>query len=172
MGGDYCCPYFHSWRNRNRHAFLGSHCGVDGPVQIRAQDLQNMPPYGQRPGVETTEITSTEHFCFHCIRRTKNRQTLIDPCWQSMAHGEDMVCQKTSHLQPCSLHLTSLARVMVHSPSWTLRHSVGPADCLCARTALFTSGSESQDQLCMLAKSSSPTEQAPGITCIWQVPAA
>lgn len=77
---------------------------------------------------------------------------------------------RTSHIY--SPALTSPAPMPVHSPSWALRHSVGPADCLSARIALFTSGSRSQDLLCMLAKSSSPTEQAPGIACIWQVTAA
>lgn len=127
---------------KQKHVFLASHCGMNCTVRIRAQDLQNMLPYVQGTKEETTEITSTEHFCFHSIWSTKAMQTFMGPCCQSMAHGEDLVCQHSSHLQPTS---TSPGLRTAHNPSWALRHSVGPADCLCARTALCPSGSGSQD---------------------------
>lgn len=72
----------------------------------------------------------------------------------------------TAHIY--SPALTSPAPSTVNNPGWALRHSVGPAGCLCARTALCPSGTGSQDELWAWAKSSSPTERAPGITCIWQ----
>lgn len=115
----------------------------------------------------------TSKMCCHMVRDMERRQLKLRalnsllplhpeykrqadiywPCCQPMAHGYDMVCQNFSHLQ---LGFNLSSTMTVHSPSWALRHSMGPADHLCARTALVPSGSESQDQLCMLAKSSSP----------------
>lgn len=97
---------FYRCRNRNTHVFLASHCGMNGTVRIRAQDLQNILPYVQGTGEETTEMTSTEHFFFHSIWSTKARQTFMGPCCQSVGHGEDLVCQHSWHLQP-SFNLSS-----------------------------------------------------------------
>lgn len=133
---------FYRWRNRNTHVFLASHCGMNCTVRISAQDLQNVLPYVQGTGEETTEITSTEHFCFHSIWRTKARQTFMGPCCQPMAM-ERIWFASTAHIY--SPALPSPALRTVHNPSWALRHSVSPADCLCARTALCPSGSGSQD---------------------------
>lgn len=105
----------------------------------------------------------TSKTCCHMFREPKRKQLKLQalnasvstpsgvqkpgrhlwaPCCQSMAHGEDLVCQHSSHLQPTS---TSPGLRTEHNPSWALGHSVGPADCLCARTALCPSGSGSQD---------------------------
>lgn len=135
---------FYRCRNRNTHVFLASQCGMNCTVRIRAQDLQNTLPYVQGTGEETTEMTSSAHFSFHSIWSTKARQTFMGPCCQSVAHGED-VFASTAHIY--SPALTSPALRTVHNPSWALRHSVGAADCLCARTALCPSGTGSQDSL-------------------------
>lgn len=78
MGEGFCCTCFTGGETET-HVFLASHCGMNCTVRTRAQDLQNVLPYVQGTKEETTEITSTERFCFHSIWSTKARQTFMGP---------------------------------------------------------------------------------------------
>lgn len=67
-GRDYCCP-------------LGWHCGRNGAA--RAQEPQNVLPYGQRLGQETAEVVSTQCFGLRgteCRAQADTERPLLPIC--------------------------------------------------------------------------------------------
>lgn len=142
MGGDYCCP-----------------CFTDGETETDTHSWDHTVRWMVQSGLRL----KTSQTCCRMVRDLERRQLKLWALNTSASTASGV--QKTSrHLLASAANLwpmdriwfartshiyssasTSPAPMTVHSPSWALRHSVGPADCLCARTALFTSGSESQD---------------------------
>lgn len=140
MGENYCCPSF-----------------TDGETHTHSWD------HTVGWMVQSELELKTSKMCCHMVRDLERRQlklralnTSASTAFGVQKTGRDLLAPaaslwprnriwsaRTSHIY--SQALTSPAPMTVHSPSWALRHSVGPADCFCARTALFTSGSESQD---------------------------
>lgn len=142
MGGDYCCP-----------------CFTDGETET--DTLSRHHTVGRM--VQSELELKTSKTCCHMVRDLERRQvklralnTSASTASRVQKPGRHLLAPaanlwptdriwfaRTSHIY--SPALTSPAPTTVRSPSWALRPSVGPADCLCARTALFASGSESQD---------------------------
>lgn len=163
MGGDFCCTCFTGGETETHTR--SSHHTVGWAVQSGLELKTSKTCCHMFRELERKQLKlSTEHFCLPSIWSTKARQTFPHPCCQPMAM-ERIWSASTAHIY--SPALPSPALRTVQGPSRALRHSVSPADWLCARTALCPAGSGRQDQLWVGAKSSSPTEWAPGMACIW-----
>lgn len=84
MGGDYCCPCLTD-REMETDTLPWDHTvGWMGQSGLELKTIKSCCLMVK--DLETTEITSTEHFCSYSILSTENRQTLMGPCCPMTAH--------------------------------------------------------------------------------------
>lgn len=142
MGEDYCCPFTDGETGTHTHTFLESHCGVKVQSELELKTSKMCCHMARDLEKRQLKLRALNTSASTASGIQKTGRDLLAPA-ASLWRRDRIWSARTSHIY--SQALTSPAPMTVHSRSWALRHSVGPADCLCARTALFTSGAESQD---------------------------